>query len=102
MPKLTVLEKVVTAIRALREAKGSSRVALQKYLKAELDCENVAAIRQALKKGVKDGVLVQVSPQEREPRQTDDGGMRRCRVTGPRAICEPPLNTHVVFGFRGC
>jgi hypothetical protein len=103
MPKLTVLEKVLTAIRALREAKGSSRVALQKYLKAELDCENVAAIRQVLKKGVKDGVLVQVSPRNLSYlRQTDDGGMRRCRVTGPCAICEPPLTTHCVFGFRGC
>ena len=61
MPKLTVLDKIVTAIRALRDAKGTSRVALQKYLKAELECDNVTAIRQALKKGVKDGVLVQVT-----------------------------------------
>ena len=60
MPKQTVLEKVVVALRALKDHKGSSRVALQKYLKSELDCENAVALKAALKKGVKDGVLTQV------------------------------------------
>lgn len=75
MPKQTVLDKVVVAIRALRDAKGSSRVALQKYLKAELACDNLAALKQALKKGVKDGVLVQVSwDSSRGSRRSDGAG----------------------------
>ena len=51
MPK-TVFDKVVAAIRAVRDHKGASRVAIVKYLKAELDCDNLTAIKIALKKGV--------------------------------------------------
>lgn len=55
----TVLQKVVVAIRAVQDHKGASRQAVVKYLKAELDCANAAAIKGALKKGVSGGTLVQ-------------------------------------------
>ncbi|KAL3907263.1 MAG: hypothetical protein SGARI_003620, partial [Bacillariaceae sp.] len=56
----TVLDKIVAAIRALQSGpKGSSRTAIQKYLKAEFDYDNASALKQAFAKGVKKGVLVQ-------------------------------------------
>ncbi len=85
MPKLTVLDKIVTAIRALRDAKGTSRVALQKYLKAELECGNATATRQALKKGVKDGVLVQVT----QTSTVENHPLSQARVFSRRANARP-------------
>lgn len=55
----TVLEKIIVAIRAVQDHRGASRQAIAKYLKAELACENAAAIRAALKKGAATGKLVQ-------------------------------------------
>mmetsp|Transcript_21266 Transcript_21266/g.37650 ORF Transcript_21266/g.37650 Transcript_21266/m.37650 type:complete len:207 (-) Transcript_21266:158-778(-) len=55
------LDRVVFAIRALRNSKGSSRPALTKFLKEEFNSgDNAAALRKALKAGVESGVLVQV------------------------------------------
>lgn len=55
----TVLDKIIAAIRAQKSAKGSSRQAIGKYVKAELEFENAAALKKALKKGVSDGKLIQ-------------------------------------------
>eukprot|EP00536_Pseudo-nitzschia_multiseries_P004724 jgi/Psemu1/10660/gm1.10660_g len=57
----TILDKIVSAIRGLKDPgpKGSSRTAITKYLKSECDCDNATAIKKAFKKGVDDGVLVQ-------------------------------------------
>lgn len=59
MPK-TVLDKIVFAIRSQpKTPNGVSRVAITKYLKSELDYDNAAAIKKALKKGVDSDVLEQ-------------------------------------------
>ena len=55
----TVLDKVIVAIRALKDHKGSSRPAIAKYLKAELATDNPTALRAALKKGVEQRRLTQ-------------------------------------------
>ena len=55
----TVLDKIIAAIRAQKSAKGSSRQAISKYLRAEFDTDNAAALKKALKKGVSDGKLIQ-------------------------------------------
>ena len=55
----TVIDKVIAAIRAQKSAKGSSRQAIAKYLKAEFSYENAVALKKALKKGVADGKLIQ-------------------------------------------
>lgn len=56
----TVLDKIVAAIRALQGGpKGSSRQAIQKYLKSEYEYDNASALKQAFVKGVKNEVLVQ-------------------------------------------
>lgn len=54
----TVLDKVVVAIRELKERGGSSRIAIRKYLASEFSCENANAIKTALAKGIKEGVLL--------------------------------------------
>ena len=54
------LRKVIASIRALKGATGSSRQAISKYIKSEFDADNATALKAALKKGVKDGLLVQV------------------------------------------
>mmetsp|Transcript_16260 Transcript_16260/g.23912 ORF Transcript_16260/g.23912 Transcript_16260/m.23912 type:complete len:209 (-) Transcript_16260:70-696(-) len=54
----TALDKVLYAIRNQpTTSKGVSKVAIIKYLKAELDYDNHAAIKSALKKGVDSLVL---------------------------------------------
>ena len=55
----TVIDKVIAAIRAQKSAKGSSRQAISKYLKAEFEYDNATALKKALKKGVTDGKLIQ-------------------------------------------
>ena len=55
----TVIDKVIAAIRAQKSAKGSSRQAIAKYLKAEFETDNATALKKALKKGVADGKLIQ-------------------------------------------
>jgi len=56
----TVLDKIIYAIRAQPpSAKGASRTAIAKYLKAELECDNANAIKTALKKAVDKGTLQQ-------------------------------------------
>ena len=59
MAPKTVLEKIIVAIRAVQDHKGASRIAISKYLKSELSCENATAIKAALKKGVSSGKLTQ-------------------------------------------
>ena len=61
MPKTpkTVLDKVVAAIRELKDHKGSSRQAIAKYLKVNFDADNANALKVALKKGVSNGLLTQ-------------------------------------------
>ena len=59
MPK-TVLDKIVYAIRNQpKTPNGVSRVAITKYLKTELDYDNPAALKKALKKAVDTGVIEQ-------------------------------------------
>jgi FKBP-type peptidyl-prolyl cis-trans isomerase len=41
--------QVIVAIRAVQDHKGASRQAIVKYLKSEFQCENVVAIKKALK-----------------------------------------------------
>ena len=56
----TVLDKIVHSIRGQpKTANGVSRVAIAKYMKAELNYDNPSALKKALKKGVDTGVLVQ-------------------------------------------
>ena len=52
-------DKVVFAIRDLKDHGGSSRQAIAKYLKATFAVENTVALRKALKKGVLVGSLKQ-------------------------------------------
>lgn len=61
MPKTpkTVLDKVLYAIRELKDFKGSSRQAIAKYLKQEFSTDNATALKAALKKGVASGALTQ-------------------------------------------
>ena len=58
--KKTVLDKIVAAVRALRDPgpKGSSRQAIVKYLKSEFGYDNPGAVKKALQKGVAGKVLV--------------------------------------------
>eukprot|EP01052_Picozoa_sp_SAG31_P031721 SAG31_NODE_3393_length_4326_cov_2.068607_3_plen_77_part_00 len=44
---------------ALKEAGGSSRQAICKYIKVTFQKDDAAALRRALKKGVSDGKLIQ-------------------------------------------
>lgn len=56
----SVLDKIVHAIRSQpKTANGVSRVAINKYMKAEMEYDNPSAIRKALKKGCDTGVLLQ-------------------------------------------
>jgi FKBP-type peptidyl-prolyl cis-trans isomerase len=58
----TVLDKIIYAIRqqpGSKTSKGVSRLAITKWLKAELAYDNVNAIKTALKKGVEKGQLEQ-------------------------------------------
>jgi FKBP-type peptidyl-prolyl cis-trans isomerase len=58
--KTTVLDKITSAIRALRDpGKGSSRTAINKYIKAEYQYNNTTALKSAFKKGVDSGILIQ-------------------------------------------
>lgn len=61
LPK-SVLDKIIFAIRqnpGSKSSKGVSRLAITKYLKAELSYDNANAIKSALKKGVEKGLLEQ-------------------------------------------
>ena len=75
MAPKSVLDKVVAAIRAMKDHKGSSRQSIAKYLKAEFGTDNAAALRAALKKGVSAGTLVQ--------------DKQSFRVAGDAPIAEP-------------
>mmetsp|Transcript_3084 Transcript_3084/g.7278 ORF Transcript_3084/g.7278 Transcript_3084/m.7278 type:complete len:201 (-) Transcript_3084:30-632(-) len=59
--KLTALDKIVYAIRELKDpgTKGSSRKSIEKFIKSEFDYDNSNALKKAFKKGVTDNVLVQ-------------------------------------------
>jgi len=59
MPKTTIAEKIVIAIRFEKEPKGSSRTFIAKYLKAELSTDNASALKKALKKATDSGDLEQ-------------------------------------------
>ncbi len=63
----TVRDKVRLAIVALANPKGSSRPAIQKYLAEQFACENVAALKAALKAGVASGELLQVGQSFKVP-----------------------------------
>ena len=54
----TVGEKIIVAIRALKNSNGSSIPAISKFLKTEFDYENSAAVKKALKKESDSGILV--------------------------------------------
>lgn len=57
---LTILDKIVHAIRELKDpGKGSSRRAIAKYIKSEFDYDNGNAIKRAFKTGVSNGTLIQ-------------------------------------------
>lgn len=49
----------MSSIIALKEAEGSSRQAITKYIKSNFQKDDASALRRALKKGVADGKLVQ-------------------------------------------
>ena len=51
--------RVLPSIVALKDAEGSSRQAITKYIKSNFQKDDAAALRRALKKGVADGKLVQ-------------------------------------------
>ena len=55
----SVLDKIEHAILALKDADGSSRQAITKYLKAEFGVENAVAVKKAFKAGVDAGRLLQ-------------------------------------------
>mmetsp|Transcript_19589 Transcript_19589/g.54438 ORF Transcript_19589/g.54438 Transcript_19589/m.54438 type:complete len:192 (-) Transcript_19589:400-975(-) len=57
----TVLDKVIHAIRSSPPGAngGVSRVSIAKYLKSEFEYDNAARLKQAIKKGVSAGKLVQ-------------------------------------------
>ena len=53
----TVLDKIISAIRALKISKGSSISAITKYLLTEYQYTNISAIKNAIKKGHDLGLL---------------------------------------------
>lgn len=57
----TVLEKIVIAIRALKDTsgKGSSRSSILKYLKAEFDYDNTTALKKGFQQGVSKNIFIQ-------------------------------------------
>ena len=58
--KSTTLDKIIYAIRELKDpGKGSSRIAIAKYIKSEFDYDNGIAMKKAFKTGVSKGTLVQ-------------------------------------------
>lgn len=58
---MTVLDKIVYTLRAIRSGpKGSSRVAIAKYLKSEFDYDNTIAIKKALSQGLGNKRLTQI------------------------------------------
>ena len=85
-PPKTILDKIVYAIRAQppTHLDGPSRMAILKYLQSEMDVDTKAkstAIKNALKRGVEKGKLIQ------------DG--QRYRVQGdaiPEVAAEPEVN----------
>mmetsp|Transcript_22241 Transcript_22241/g.46195 ORF Transcript_22241/g.46195 Transcript_22241/m.46195 type:complete len:180 (-) Transcript_22241:60-599(-) len=58
-PAKTVADKIVVAIRNLKDFKGSSRQAIAKYLKSEFSFDNAAQLKKGLKGAVAKGLLVQ-------------------------------------------
>jgi FKBP-type peptidyl-prolyl cis-trans isomerase len=103
MPK-TVLDKVLFAIRALKDFKGSSRQAIAKYLKAEFAQDNANALKAALKKGVSTGVLVQQGQSFRiagEEYEEPEG--ERLTVTDVKVGDgdEATVGTEVTVGYEG-
>jgi FKBP-type peptidyl-prolyl cis-trans isomerase len=44
----------------MKDHSGSSRQAIQKYIKSEFDNDNSSAFKRALKQGIADGILVQI------------------------------------------
>jgi len=69
-PPKSVLDKVIFAVRELKDHKGSSRQAIAKYLKSELATDNAAALKKALKKGVADKKLIQTGQSFTIPGET--------------------------------
>lgn len=51
--------RVVSSIVSLKDAEGSSRQGIAKYINSTFQKDDAAALRRALKKGVADGKLVQ-------------------------------------------
>jgi FKBP-type peptidyl-prolyl cis-trans isomerase len=74
------LDKVITAIRADADHRGTSRQQISKYLKTEFNSDNKSALRKALKTGVEKNKL------------TQDG--QRFRVVGDKSVEAPDT------GFR--
>ena len=84
---MSYLEKIVKAIRAERNHLGSFRQAIAKYLKAEFDSDNKAALRKALKQGVKKGKLSQTGARfrvlgDKEIAAPDDGFKQKDLLVG--------------------
>lgn len=73
----SVLDMIMAAIRQQpATANGVSRMAVAKYLKSEMDWDNSSKLKQALKKGVESGKLVQSG--------------QSFRVAGDPVIVQPP------------
>ena len=52
------IDRIIFAIRALKDHGGSSRQAVSKYLKSEFKADNKAALKKAFQSGVKSGLLI--------------------------------------------
>lgn len=83
----TVLDKIIVAIRSQPATpNGVSRTAIAKYCKAELEYDNAAKLKQALKKAVSSGKLVQTG--------------QSFRVSGDAVVAAPPEVTVTIVDVK--
>lgn len=100
------LDKVVFAIRTLKDSKGSSRQAIAKYLKQEFDASNAPSLRKALKTGVSKGILLQDGARftvkgERHA-EKDDGFRMTIRKEGNSDGDKADVGDTVTVSYKGC
>ena len=109
MPKkATYLEKICTAIRALKDPKGSSRAAIKAYISKNFEnSDNANALKKALKDGVKKKKLENGESSQRfkisgESYKAKDDGFRMKDVTsGDAGGNVAKVGDRVVVKYKG-
>ena len=106
MPKpKSYVEKVIAAVTALRDWRGSSRQAIATYLKREFGADNKIALRKAIKAGVASGKLSKVGARFQlagvKIEAPDDGFRQKDIVQGEDGADEAKVGDTVVVSYRG-